>query len=223
MQLTTHPVEPEAGPWQSVSLTDFARELEQRCGGFDHPDRLVVAVDGRSAGGKSTLSSRLLGVLSGAEVVHTDDVAWWHDFFGWDDLLISGVLTPFLAGEPVDFRPPAWEARGRQGSIAVSGEARVLIVEGVGSSRRSLTPLLNAAVWVQSDWVVAEQRGIARDMRTERPDPEQAKRFWDEWEAHERAFLAADRPWERADFVVCGTPDIALSSDDVLLGRRLSD
>ena len=37
---------------------------------------LVVGVDGRSAGGKSTVSDRLAAV-TGAAVVHTDDVAWY--------------------------------------------------------------------------------------------------------------------------------------------------
>lgn len=214
MRLTTHPEEPEAGPWHSVAFPDLLADLRARCAGRP---RAVVAVDGRSSGGKSTLATRL-AVPLGAEVVHTDDVAWWHDFFAWDDLLISGVLEPYLAGDAVDFRPPAWEERGRQGAITVSPACSVLLVEGVGSSRRSLAPFLSAAVWVQSDWPVAEARGIARDMLTERPDPTEAKRFWDEWEADERPFLAADRPWERADVVVCGTPLTEVGEDELLIG-----
>ena len=32
--------------------------------------------------------------------------------------------------------------------------------------------------------------------------------FWHQWEAEERPFLAAERPWERADAVVDGAPDL---------------
>ncbi|MGV1005335.1 MAG: uridine kinase family protein [Candidatus Nanopelagicales bacterium] len=216
MRLTTHPGEPEAAPWKPLPFPDFVCELQRF---LPAEGRSVIAVDGRSAGGKTTLTARLVAALPAAKLVHTDDVAWWHDFFAWDDLLISGILAPYLAGEAVSCRPPAWDERGRPGAIEVSAKCRTLVVEGVGASRASLRPYLSAAIWVQSDWKVAEQRGIARDMLTERPDPVAAKRFWDEWEGHERPFLAADRPWDRADFVLCGTPpeDLDLRTD-VLVG-----
>jgi hypothetical protein len=214
MRLTTHPEEPEAGPWRAVPFAELVAELRTRCAG---QARAVIAVDGRSAGGKSTLTARL-AVALGAEVVHTDDVAWWHDFFDWDDLMVGGVLEPYLAGAAVAFRPPAWEERGRDGAITIANSCSVILIEGVGSSRRSLAPYLSASVWVQSDWPLAEARGIARDMLTERPDAAEAKRFWDDWQTAERSFLAEDRPWQRADVVVCGTPLLELREDEVLIG-----
>jgi len=54
----------------------------------------IVAVDGRSGSGKTTLTERLRSAVPDAEVVHTDDIAWWHSRFGWDDLMIDGVLEP---------------------------------------------------------------------------------------------------------------------------------
>lgn len=214
MRLTTLPEEPEAGPWRAVRLAELVAELRTRCA---NRARAVIAVDGRSAGGKSTLTVRLAAAL-GAQVVHTDDVAWWHDFFTWDDLLIGGVLEPYLTGDAVAFRPPAWQERGREGAITVANNCSVILIEGVGASRNSLAPYLSAAVWVQSDWTLAEARGIARDMQGERPDAAEAKRFWDDWQAEERSFLAGDRPWERADVVVCGTPLIEVGEDEVLIG-----
>lgn len=214
MRLTTHPAEPEAGPWRAVPFPELVAELRTRCA---DRARAVIAVDGRSAGGKSTLTAQLAAAL-GAHVVHTDDVAWWHDFFDWDDLLIGGVLEPYLAGDAVAFRPPAWQERGREGAITIANDCCVILIEGVGASRRSLAPYLCAAVWVQADWPLAEARGLARDMQTERPDAAEAKRFWDDWQADERSFLDADRPWERADVVVCGTPMLEVGEDEVLIG-----
>ena len=214
MRVTTYPEEPEAGPWRTVPFSELVAELRTCCA--DRP-RAVIAVDGRSAGGKSTLTTQLAAAL-GAQAVHTDDVAWWHDFFAWDDLLIGGVLEPYLAGDAVAFRPPAWQERGREGAITISNDCCVILIEGVGASRRSLAPYLCAAIWVQSDWPLAEARGIARDMRTERPDPVEAKRFWDDWQEAERSFLASDQPWQRADLVVCGTPLLELREDEVLIG-----
>ena len=56
-----------------------------------------------------------------------------------------------LAGEP---RPVPL-----QKPIAVSAQAAVVILEGVGAARRELTHLLDAVVWVQSDVGEAERRG----------------------------------------------------------------
>ena len=76
-----------------------------------------------------------------------------------------------------------------------------MIIEGVGVSRRALAPLLDVAVWVQSDFGEARCRGVRRDMRTHGRDEGAALRAWDEWEAEEVPFLLEDRPWERAHVV----------------------
>ena len=96
----------------------------------------MLAVDGRSSSGKTTLAARLQDAIKGSAVVHTDDIAWRHSRFGWADLLINGVLVPFRRGEPVTFRPPGWAEHGRQGSIEVAARCPLLIVEGVGAVPR---------------------------------------------------------------------------------------
>jgi hypothetical protein len=67
----------------------------------------------------------------------------------------------------------------------------------VPPGRSELADLLDAAVWVQSDRVVARERGIARDGGD--------VAGWDEWQSEELPFLERDRPWERADAIVAGT------------------
>lgn len=200
--------EPEASGWEVLSLDELASAL---CDGADGTDvgPVVVAVDGRSGSGKSTFAERLRASVAGSEVVHTDDVAWWESFFGWDDLLVEGVLVPASRGEVVRYRPPAWDRRGREGAIAVQAGVPVLVVEGVGASRQSLGPWLHASVWVQSDLGEARRRGVDRDGGTA-----EAEAFWDEWANEELQFLAEDRPWERARFVVCGTPHLVAVAYD---------
>jgi hypothetical protein len=126
------------------------------------------------------------------------------------------VLAPLARGEAVAFRPPAWDERGRPGAVAVPAGAEVVLVEGVGSSRLALRPWLDAAVWVQCDANRANRRGIERDITLGRTRDE-AVAFWDEWMERELPFLAADRPWERAEVVVCGTPDAGV--DGLLISR----
>jgi hypothetical protein len=136
--------------------------------------------------------------------VHTDDVAWWHSRFGWDDLLIDGVIEPLRSGQDVAYRPPAWDARKRDGGIVVSAAAPLVIIEGVGSGRRSLCELVDAVVWLQSDLDLTEERNAVRVAAGE---TDQAG--YDAWMSEEVPFQAEERTWERADVVVAGTPTSA--------------
>src|SRR5947209_5361773 len=99
-----------------------------------------------------------------AAVVHSDDVAWAHSRFGWDDLMISGVLRPLRAGRPVHYRRSGWDKNGRTGHLTVAAGLSTVIIEGVGVSRRGLAPLVDVVVWVQSDFAEAKRRGMRRDM-----------------------------------------------------------
>jgi energy-coupling factor transporter ATP-binding protein EcfA2 len=195
--------EPDCGPWRPVPVADLHAVLGRP---------RVLAVDGRSGSGKSTLVARLAATVPSTAVVHTDDVAWHHDFFDWADLLLDGVLVPWRAGRDVAYRPPPWDARGRAGAITVPAAAPLLVVEGVGAGRRAFAPQVDALIWVQTDRALATRRGLERDGGD--------VAFWDEWEARERPFLAADRPWARADLVVSGQD---VRHDLVEVGRGVPD
>jgi hypothetical protein len=194
--------EPAAGPWRVERLTQFARFVVSAVGAsLGRP--AIVALDGRSSSGKTTLAHRLEQSIAGAVTVHTDDIAWWDSFFGWADLLAGGVLGPIRRGQAVAFRPPAWDERGRPGAIELPGDASVVIVEGVGASRREIAHLLDAAVWVQSDLNAIERRNAARVAAGE-TNPSVVAR----WMQEEFPFVADQRPWERALVVVAGTPEL---------------
>jgi hypothetical protein len=185
--------EPSAGPWRVEPVAAVLARARPAAG------TRIVLVDGRSAGGKTTCAGRLAAAVPGAVVVHTDDVAWWESFFDWAHLLRDGVLDPVRAGRAVSYRPPAWAARGRAGSIEVPAGCPLVVVEGVGASRWSLAGYGDLRLWVQSDRAESRRRGPVRgdDMA-----------LWEEWEREEVPFLAADRPWKRADLVVAGTPPL---------------
>jgi hypothetical protein len=90
----------------------------------------------------------------------------------------------------------------------------------VGASQRELAGLVDATIWVQSDFAEAEQRGIARDIaQGVNGDREQTIAFWHEWTAEELRFLEEQRPWERACLVVAGTAPIPLGLDEVAIAR----
>lgn len=184
--------EPAAGPWRVAPAAQVLTLLGRP---------RVLAVDGRSGGGKTTVAHRLAATVPGATVLHTDDVAWYHAFFDWADLMRDGILAPLRRGEPVAYRPPAWDERGREGAITVPARCPLVIVEGVGIGRRELSPCVDALLWVQTDADEARRRGLERDGAD-------AAAFWAEWQAAEDPFQAEQRPWERAGLIVSGAPEL---------------
>ncbi len=217
MSLTLPAGEPAASPWRAVREAELAHLLLQAAGTPTGRPR-VVAVDGRGASGKSTLAERLRRRVSRSTVVHTDDIAWHESYFGWGGLLADHVLRPVRRGEEVSFRPPAWAQNGREGAIEVPAGLDLVIVEGVGASQRELADLIDATVWVQSDFAQAEERGIARDIALGvNGDLEGTVAFWHEWMAEELRFLQQQRPWERACLIATGTPPIPLDDDQVAI------
>ena len=196
------PEEPRVGPWRVLPLGVL---LDLLLPGHDAGSevRRVLAVDGRSSSGKTTLASRLADVAVRSTVVHTDDIAWCHSRFGWSDLLPQGVIEPFRTGDTVAFRPPAWDERGREGSITVPVETSLLIIEGVGSSRQELAAWVDASVWVQANEDAIAERNATRIEAGETNSAGLAG-----WMSEELAFLAEDRPWERATAVVAGTGEL---------------
>jgi hypothetical protein len=191
--------EPRFGPWRVRRVDDVLRDVFGDLPGGP----VLLAVDGRSGSGKTTVAERIAARVPGAAVVHTDDVAWYHAMFDWAGLMADGVLAPLRRGEAVAYRPPPWDARGRPGAVTVPAGCPLVVVEGVGIGRHDLAGFFDALVWVQADRTLAWARGLARDGG----DPAQ-EAFWHEWEAEEQPFLARERPWERADVIVDGAPEL---------------
>ena len=159
----------------------------------------VIAIDGRSASGKTTFATRLARALN-APLVHTDDVAWHHSFFDWWPLMLEQIITPFRAGIAIDWKPEAWSTQGREGSISVR-QSPILILEGVSATRHELSQQIDLPIWVETDLKLAETRGLERDG----PD---GRDFWFQWQASEQPFLEADKPWDRAKLIVDGAPSL---------------
>jgi hypothetical protein len=203
--------EPEAGPWRAESLTAVIEALIWRGPGQIVSGRpVVLAVDGRSNAGKTTLAARICEAVPGSAVVHTDDIAWEHSRFGWSDLLADGILVPARQGRAVSFTPPRWAEHGREGSINVPAGCPLLVIEGDGAGRREVGHLIDALIWVQSDEREARRRALARANAIDGANMPADGSPSDEagWMAEEIPFNTAQRTWERADLTVCGTPEI---------------
>lgn len=132
-------------------------------------------------------------------MLHTDDLAWNHGVFSWDELLINEVLPVLRERRALRYRPPAWLAHGRDGAIRLDSNRDFMIIEGVGASQSSVRPELDATIWLETPQSVRESRDASRIAAGETSAASYAR-----WMAEENAYLAAERPWEYADLIVDG-------------------
>ena len=186
--------------WQVVALDELARLVVERCG-ITRP--AIVAVNGHSSSGKTTLAGCLAARLPAAAVLHTDDLAWHHGVFAWDGLLRDDVLPVVRAGRALAYRPPQWRARSRPGSITLPDSLAFLLVEGVGASQAPVLDLYDLVIWVETD----EPTRLARDL-PRLADGEMTPADYASWMAEENAYVTRERPWEHADLLVYGGDSI---------------
>jgi len=157
----------------------------------------VVAIDGRSGSGKTSLAGWLRSELR-APVVALEDL-----YGGWDglergiDLLVSAVLEPLSAGRAAQVPRYDW-VTAAWATPWVLSPPEVLIVEGVGAGARRAEIYTNLLIWVEAPQAVRKKRALDRDGETFAP-------YWDRWAAQEDAMLAREHTRERADLVVTGT------------------
>lgn len=154
----------------------------------------VVAIDGRSGAGKTSLAEELRAELN-APVVSLEYL-----YGGWDglehgvDLLVSEVLRPIAAGRTALVPRYDWVRREWDAPFPLAAPD-VLIVEGVGTGARRAARYESVLVWLEAPGPVRKRRALDRDGQTFAP-------YWDRWAAQEDAMLARENTPERADIVI---------------------
>lgn len=185
---------PDSGP--DPGLAGHARRLlslPPSCG----PVRLI-AVDGHAGSGKSTFAARLSVALGDAPVLHLDDLATHEELFGWTDRLREQVLVPLARGERARYAPYDWTRR-RFGPTRTLEPAPVVLMEGVGSGRRAVRPLLAGLLWMELASGPSWERGRRRDGPA-------LGTFWDGWTAAEERHFADDPSRPYADALIRQVP-----------------
>ncbi|EIV91280.1 dephospho-CoA kinase [Frankia sp. QA3] len=162
-------------------------------------DTRVLAVDGRSGAGKTTLAQAVAERLD-APVVRMDDL-----YDGWDglaagiDQLVARILRPLARGERARWRRYDWHQRRYSSDQTLDPATAILVVEGVGAGARAAAPLLSGLVCVAAPVAVRRRRALARDGDTFAP-------HWERWARHEDRYFAAEDVAGRADILVNGAP-----------------
>ena len=157
----------------------------------------LVGVDGPAGSGKSTFAAEL-GAALGAPVVGLDWFMVWTSLESWWPRVQDQLIAPLLRGEDARYQLRDWPADefgDSLGEWAVQPWAPVIVLEGVGSTRRETIGQLAYRVWVEAPDAVRLVRGLERDGESHRPQ-------WDEWIRMEAEFFPRDGARDRADLIV---------------------
>jgi uridine kinase len=152
----------------------------------------LICIDGLAGAGKTTLAASL-AALTGAPVIHADEL-----LEGWRGLpglgaTIDALLRPLAEGRPSAWRRWDWYADGWAETHPIA-PAPLLIIDGVGSGAAAYDDLITTLVWIEADRDLRLQRGLARD-------GERMRAEWLQWLDDEAALHARERTRERADLI----------------------
>ncbi len=173
------------------------------------PAPVIIAVDGRSGAGKTTLAIELAARLRNHHKVslfHLEDIyPGWNGLAAGIERYVSTVLTPLSRGDRATWTSWDWE-KHYDGDTRVTLPAEIVIIEGVGAAAAEARPLLGAVIWADSPDDVRRTRALDRDGGTYEP-------FWDQWAAQEDAWLAGDDVPGQADIRVLNEADGVAPAD----------
>lgn len=170
-----------------------------------HKERIIIAIDGRCASGKTTLAKALAKALC-SPFVSCDD------FFlpqakrtperlseiGGNmerERLYAEVLLPFIQGKAVTYRPFLCKTF-RFGDAVTLEKSRILIVEGSYSCHQDLWACYDLHVFLDISQEEQKKRILARN-------PQKANDFFTKWIPMEEAYHNDGRVKNSAELCFC--------------------
>ncbi len=183
-----------------AELTERVRTAPARLG-----DVRLVCIDGPAGSGKTTVAGRLGAALGeDAALVHLEDLYAGWTLTGAAARLGAGVLRPLAGGRTGACHRSDWAAGRCAGEPTPVPVRPVLLVEGCGSSPRSLDPWTTLRLWVEAPATLRLARGLSRDGVDLEPE-------WRRWQLTEAAEFAREGTRARADLRLDGArPGAAL-------------
>src|SRR3954452_1141467 len=159
----------------------------------------LVGIDGCGGAGKTTFAQRLAAAADQAwPVIHTDDFATHDEPLEWWPRMLTQVIDPLSRNQPATFEPYDWVHR-RPGAETTVAPADVVVIEGVGATRKAWRDRLALRIWIDTDPELRLLRDLERD-------GEELAEFWHDWRIAEDRYVADEQPQQHADLVIAGDP-----------------
>jgi|tagenome__1003787_1003787.scaffolds.fasta_scaffold20837909_2 uridine kinase len=156
-----------------------------------------IGVDGPGGAGKSSFAERVAAAVPGVVVVSVDEFSG-PDVTEWDWVRFDRELVePLRTGRAGRYR--RWEWRSETaGDWREVPTGSVVLVEGVSATRSEVAAPWTLRVWVDAPRELRLERVLTRD------GPAVMARWLEDWIPSEEAYVARERPKERADLIVAG-------------------
>ena len=171
----------------------------------------IIGIDGAGGAGKSVLADQVAGELMSR--AHAVALIKMDDFYqpnsapnrgsstigaGFDwRRLEKQVLKPAKSNQPIQYQRYDWTTDSLEEWHEAS--ARVVIVEGIYSTRIELEEFYDFTIWVECPRRIRLARGVQRDGESVRD------RWLNEWMPEEDRYVAEHSPQTRADLVYDGS------------------
>ncbi len=176
---------------------------------------LLIALDGRSGTGKSTLSKQIASKV-GAAVIEGDDFYSGGSFEQWDkrspkekaalcidwERMRVEALEPLLTGRTATWHPFNWQTNIGLAEYSITCKpARIVILDGAYSSRPELADLIDLSILVQLPDATRRERLKGREQGSF------MEKWHDVWDEAEDFYFKHVRPPSLFDLVIKRSAD----------------
>jgi len=200
---------------------DFEAIVDRVLGAAARPGRVLVAIDGVGASGKSTFAARLArqGDARPVVVLHVDDFfnpsqvrhakgryapeGFWLDSYNYE-ALIASALRPLAVGGNGLYSAASFDPMADR--VVLSKQVRapddaLVLVEGTFLHRDELVQFWDYSIYLDVPFAEAARRMARRNGVDADPEPGLTSRY----DRAQRVYFDAAAPWSRASLVVDNT------------------